>query len=342
MTAVARTAGVTRRDVMDMMQAYKKTSLLRTGIELGVFDALADGPITGDEVATRVGAHPRGTRILLDALAAIGLVEVVAGHYELPQGVADSLVSSKPGYVGGMIRVMASDQEWDGLRDLTAAVRAGGTVAEVHAETPEYTYWEDFATYATHVAEPTADVLSATIAPWAAGRESLDILDVACGHGVYGYTVARDNPAARVWSLDWPNVLAVTEGHARRFGVRDRAEYIPGDMFSTPLGGPYDMVLLTNVTHHFSEEKVTELIGRLSTAIKPGGRLVIVGFTVTDAPPIEDPAPHLFSVLMLVWTHEGESHSVAAYNRALGVNGFTEATVVPTDLPFYVLVADKV
>jgi hypothetical protein len=66
-----------------------------------------------------------------------------------------------------------------------------------------------------------------------------------------------------------------------------------------------------------------------------------VGFTVTDAPPIEDPAPHLFSVLMLVWTHEGESHSVAAYNRTLTATGFTPAQVVPTDLPFYVLVADK-
>ena len=112
-------------------------------------------------------------------------------------------------------------------------------------------------------------------------------------------------------------------------------------MFEVPLGGPYDVVFVTNVTHHFSAEKVTELLTRLGTVVKPGGRIVLIGFTVGAEPPVRDPAPHLFSVLMLVWTFEGESHSVATYNKALNAAGFTDATVHPTDLPFRILVAER-
>ncbi|MGN9911267.1 methyltransferase [Phytohabitans sp. LJ34] len=330
-----------RHDLMDMMQAYKKTSLLRTGVELGVFDALATAPATAGALASTLGIHPRGARILLDALTAIRLVDRTGEHFSLTPVAAEHLVRDRPDYLGGMVKVMSSDWEWDALRDLSAAVRAGGTVLDVHAETPEYTYWEDFAAYATKVAHPTAEVMAEALAPWAKEQPELKVLDVACGHGVYGYTLAQHHPQAVVTSLDWPNVLAVTEKHAERLGVRDRARFLPGDMFTAELGGPYDVVLLTNVTHHFSEERVHELVGRLGTAVKPGGRLVIVGFTTGDESPALDPAPYLFSVLMLVWTHEGESHSVAAYNRVLSAAGFGPATVHPTDLPFRVLVAEK-
>ncbi|MEU7779706.1 methyltransferase [Micromonospora parva] len=332
---------LTRRDINDMMQAYKKTSLLRTGVELGVFDALAAGPATAGGLAPKLGIHPRGARILLDALTAIRLTDRTGEHFSLTPAAADHLVSTRPDYLGGMVKVMSSDWEWDALRDLSAAVREGGTVLDVHAETPEYSYWEDFAAYATKVAQPTAEVMAEALAPWAKERAELDILDVACGHGVYGYTLAQHNPQATVTSLDWPNVLAVTEKHAERLGVRDRASFLPGDMFTTDLGGPYDVALLTNVTHHFSEERVHELVKRLGSVVKQGGRLVIVGFTTGDESPALDPAPYLFSVLMLVWTFEGESHSVAAYNRALAAAGFGPATVHPTDLPFRVLVAEK-
>jgi ubiquinone/menaquinone biosynthesis C-methylase UbiE len=331
----------TQPELFEMMQVYKKTSLLRAGLNLGVFDALAAGPRNIEDVAQRIQAHPRGTRILVNALASIGLLELKDGKFRLTSGAARHLVSTGPEYVGGMARVFASDWEWDALKDLAAAVRRGGTVQEVHAETPGYEYWEDFASYATTVAEPTARVLADVLAPWAGRRETLDVLDVACGHGVYGYTIAVSHPQARVWSLDWPNVLEITKQHAKRLGVRARAQFIPGDMFEVPLGGPYDLVLVTNVTHHFAEERVTALLTRLASVVRPGGRVVIVGFIRSDGPPALDPAPHLFSVLMLAWTFQGESHSVEVYNRALGASGFGDAVVHPTRLPFRILVAQR-
>lgn len=330
-----------REELFKQMQAYKQTSLLRAGIELGVFDHLGDGPVDVDTVANGIGAAPRGTRILLNALAAIRVVETDGERYWIPADTADLLVSTRPTFAGGMIKVFAGDREWDSMKDIASAIKHGGTVEDQNAETPEYDYWTDFAANANVVAEPTAEVLAAQIQDWANAKGELKVLDVACGHGVYGYTVAKHFPQAKIWSLDWENVLPVAKEHATRIGVVDRVDFIAGDMFEVPLGGPYDLVLITNVTHHFSQEKALELVRRGASVLAPGGRLGIVGFTSSDKLPAEDPAPYLFDVLMLAWTTQGEVHSEAVYDRMLAQAGLRAIANEPVaGLAFHVLVAE--
>jgi C-methyltransferase len=333
---------LTRDRVFSLIQGYRDTSLLRTGVRLGVFDDLGTGPATADDVSARLGLDPRGGLILLNALVAIGLLEVADDVFSLAPGAEKWLVSGSTGSVANLVHVLASDWEWDALKVLDEAVRLGGTVVEEQAETPDFRYWRDFATYATAATGPTADLVVRELAGWMAARPAVDVLDVACGHGLYGYALAAREPSARVWDLDWPHVLEVAAGHAERLGVSDRVRHIPGDMFEEPLGGPYDVALVTNVLHHFSEERATELLSRVAGALKPGGKLVVVGFTVTDEPPDRDPAPHLFSVLMLAWTTAGEVHTERAYDRMLTAAGFTAPRVhrLPA-VPMRVLIADR-
>jgi len=328
--------------IFQMMQAYKITALLATGIELGVFDCMAAGATDALTVATRLHLDPRATKLLMNALAAIGLLEPSGGGHRLSPETDSYLVRKRPGYVGDMTRVMASRWEWSAIQQLPEAVRKGGTVMPEHAETPGYEYWEDFAAHATAVAKPTAELTAEVIAHWASGRRRLDILDVACGHGMYGFTLARQHPQAHVWSLDWPNVLPIAHGHAVQMGVADRVSMIAGDMFTIPLGGPYDVVMVTNVLHHFSEQRATELLRRLCAVLCSGGRLIVVGFAVGEGPAAMDPAPHLFSILMLVWTTQGEVHSMAAYERMMAGAGLLSSNMynVP-GLPLHVMIADK-
>lgn len=315
---------LTRLEVFGMLLAYKNTAVLTTGIELGVFDAIAAGASTAAEVARAQSLDPRGAKLLLNALSSLGLLESDGVTYGLPAGADKLLVRGNPGFVGGMAKVMASTWEWDALRSLPDAVRRGGTVVTQHAETPEYAYWEDFAAYADAVATPAAELTADMLSTWAAGRERLNVLDMACGHGLYGYTLAARNPNARVWSLDWPNVLPVALARADRMGIADRVSAIGGDMFEADLGGPYDVVMITNVLHHFSQDRAVDLLRRAAGVLTEDGLIVVVGFTVSDAPPAEDADAHLFSILMLIWTHEGEVHSLQDYQRMLHDAGFAD------------------
>jgi 2-polyprenyl-3-methyl-5-hydroxy-6-metoxy-1,4-benzoquinol methylase len=329
--------------LIDMAQSVRRAGVLLAGLDLAVFDTMADGPAGPETIAAQLDAPARGVRVLLRALAAIELLRTDGERFWLAAGVDRVLVRSSPGYFGDLLRLAISRYEWEAMGRLSDAVRHGGTVLDTHAETPEYAFWEDLARNPTAHTPLVADLLAETLAPWAEGRESLDILDVACGHGLYGYTVAQRNPQARVRSMDWANVLEYSRGHAERLGVLDRVELTPGDMFEAPLGGPYDLSLITNVLHHFSAERAGRMLRRLADVTRPGGRIGIVAITANDRDPASDPVPHLFAALMLALTHEGESHPLETYRELLTANGFGEPQLHQIGgVPLRLLIAERI
>jgi C-methyltransferase len=275
-------------------------------------------------------------------MAALGLLTEADGRFGLAPGAEELLVSSSPQYAGGITSVAASTGEWDALGRLATTVREGTPVPGVNALEPGFPYWVDFATHTTFGTLRAATMLADVLAPWIEGRDTLDVLDTGCGHGLAGYVLAQRNPQAHVHSQDWGNVLAVAEGHAEKLGVRDRVTMLPGDAFEVELGGPYDLIVVGNLLFHFSPERAEELLARLAGALKPDGRLVVLGFTTGDQPPTAEPHGHLLGLLMLSWTAGGRMHSTADHRRMLAAAGLTrtELTARP-GLPLSILVAER-
>jgi ubiquinone/menaquinone biosynthesis C-methylase UbiE len=169
---------------------------------------------------------------------------------------------------------------------------------------------------------PGGRAVTDLVEEWSRERETLQILDVACGSGLLSLTVAAQHPEARATLLDWANVLSRTADNVDRLGLRGRTDFIEGDVFTVPLRGPYDLIIASHIFHHFSEQRCLALMRRLAEVLKPDGRLVIQDF-VSGLSPAETPFPYLFSVRMLTWTREGESHSIDVYERLLRQAGFS-------------------
>lgn len=318
-------AAVSPEPLMQMIHGLQVTAILRAGVQLGVFDQISNGNNRASSIATAVGADQRGTRILLDALTAIGLLERNDGYRLTP--LADTfLVARRPSYLGGMVNILAGSWTWTAYQRLADAVRHGGTVLDQHAETPGHEFWETFAPSSIGVAAPAAHALAELLRGWAGQRESLKILDIACGSGLYSLTLAAEHPMARATLLDWANVLERTKDNVDRLGLRESASFIDGDVFNVELGGPYDVIIASHIFHHFSEERCLELMRRLAEALKPDGRLVIHEF-ISGSRPADEPFPYLFSVIMLAWSHAGEAYSLDTYQRLLHEAGFSPPKV---------------
>lgn len=232
------------------------------------------------------------------------------------------LVREGAAYLGDLADVFFSDWQWRGHLGLADAVRQGGTISdEQNVETPQHPFWETFVDAWTGASFPSAHAVAAILAPWAATRRPLEILDVACGSGIYGATLAGAHDGSRVAFLDWPSVLKSTRAYAGQFGVDARAHYLSGDMFEIQLGGPYDLALASHVFHHFAPERCVELLRRIAEALKPGGRIAIHDFIVTTTP-AQEPAAALFSVIMLVRTKQGRAYTLNDYETMLSQAGF--------------------
>ena len=132
----------------------------------------------------RLGSDERKTRILLDTLIALRLLERDEAHRLTT--LADAfLATGRPGYLGGTINIMAAPWIWTAFQNLPKAVRHGGTVLDQPAETPEWQFWETFASSSSAIAIPAAQMLVELLQARTQQRGSLSIPDIACGSGLY-------------------------------------------------------------------------------------------------------------------------------------------------------------
>ena len=207
-TQHAAPQGPTPERIFQTLSAHQQTAALKAAIELDVFTAVAEGDDTPARVAARTGAAERGARILCDYLTVHGFLRKEDGRYNLTEESALFLDRRSPAYVGGVADFVAGEHLVAGFRELTDAVRKGGTMLSAQGSmTPEHPMWEDFARSMTALARPTAEAIPRIVG--AGGMETCKVLDIAAGHGIYGITIARENPRAEVYAVDWQKVLEI-------------------------------------------------------------------------------------------------------------------------------------
>ena len=137
----------------------------------------------------------------------------------------------------------------EGHLRLTEAVRRGGTAlgeGTLERENPD---WVKFARAMMPMMHRPAEMIAAELRK---GGEVHKVLDIAASHGIFGISVAKQNPAAQIYASDWKNVLEVGSKNAQAMGVGDRYHLLPGSAFETDFGSGYDLVLVPNFLHTIS------------------------------------------------------------------------------------------
>ena len=111
--------------IIEFGHAFRASKALLSAVELGVFTALADGPLDLKTLRKRVGIDERGARDFLDALVALGmLVRRPDGRYANSAETDLYLDRNKPTYVGGVLESSIT-RHYDVWGALTAALRTG-------------------------------------------------------------------------------------------------------------------------------------------------------------------------------------------------------------------------
>jgi ubiquinone/menaquinone biosynthesis C-methylase UbiE len=311
----------------DTVNAHVRTAAIKAAIELNLFTAIGDGSATAAEIAARCEASERGTRILCDYLTIIGFLIKQDHHYRLTPETAIFLDRRSPAYLGSAIEFLLSPELTSGFKELTAAVRKGGTVmaqeGTVSAENP---IWVKFARAMAAVAMVPAQQLVKLLS----GDPSRKwrVLDIAAGHGMYGITFAQHHPKAEVVALDWANVLEVAKENAKAAGIGHRFSTIAGSAFEVDLGSGYDLVFLTNFLHHFDMAACEKLLRKVHAALVDGGRAVTLDF-IPDEDRITPPDAAAFAMIMLGTTPSGDAYTFAEYERMFANAGFARSQFYP-------------
>jgi ubiquinone/menaquinone biosynthesis C-methylase UbiE len=308
------------------VNAFQRTAAIKAAVELDVFTGIAEGKSSAAELAARCGAAERGVRILCDALAVMGfLVKGERGRYALTPDSAAFLDRRSPAYAGGIVEFLLAPPLVDAFAAATDAARKGGTaLAGAGTVDDANPVWVKFARAMAPVMAMPAELLARLVN--GESTKPLRVLDVAAGHGLFGLAFAKVNPGARVVALDWPAVVEVAKQNAQAAGVADRFETIAGNAFEVEFGGPYDVVLLTNILHHFDPPTCETLLKKVRGCLAEGGRAVTLEF-VPDEDRAGPPESVMFALTMLATTPSGDAYTFAELERMFRNAGFSRSAL---------------
>ena len=301
--------------------------------ELGVPDALADGPATAAPLAERLGCDPDALHRLLRAGAAEGLLRMGRdGSFRLTR-VGAALRTDAPRDVASWARYLVAPSTtaaWAGLAD---GVRTGSSpFRSAHGTT----VWEWFAEhpdeerrFAAAMRSLTAEWTPAIVAgyPW---PQHGTVCDVAGGVGTLLAAVLAARPGLRGVLVDAPGVLAEADDWLTERGIRERVELVEGDIFGS-WSAAADLYLLKDVLHDWDDVRAARILAGVRAAAPAGARVVLVeDLQPRDRP---DPVASLQDLQMLTQCDGGRQRSAGELASLLGAAGFAPGAVRHTAGP---------
>lgn len=308
--------------IMAAVNGYQQTATMHTALELGLFTAIGMGHRTPKALAEHCHASEKGMRILCDYLVISGFLTKGEEGYGLAADSALFLDRRSPAYFGAVASYLSSSSAIRlAFNDFTSVVRKGGTLLNDEGGTisHENPVWQDFARSMVAMMAPAAESIAKMVK--ASDGPPMKVLDLAAGHGLFGITIARHNPNATVYAVDWTAVLEIAREHALSAGVAERWNEIEGSAFEVEFGTDYDVVLITNFHHHFNKQTVETLMRKVGAALKPGGVVATLEFVPNDDR-ISPPVPAAFSLIMMATTAEGDAYTFREYDEMYRNAGF--------------------
>jgi SAM-dependent methyltransferase len=304
--------------VYNLFTGVYKPQLVRIALVLDVFTPLASGPADVQAVAQACGSSTTGTRLLLDYLSNIGVLERRANSYSLPPATAAFFLPDKPAYVGDLVLQRTAAETVEGYLE---ALRSGHPYSPVRP-------WAQEAWLQSY-ASPQPALEMWRLAGIEPGRTSrLHIVDLACGCALKSLALAHADPLVQVTCVDSSEVLNVARDLAGRLGIISQVEYVPADILTFGLGvGQYGAALLGQVTHYFTPEQNIALFKRVCQSLAPHGVLVL------DAPMMSETCDEWNSFgSFFIWaTSAGKAHSFMEYSNWLEIAGFEVVRQLGTD-----------
>jgi SAM-dependent methyltransferase len=313
-------------DILQLSGGYWSACALHAGVRLDLFTPLNGVVLSAAEVAAACHCDQRAMEMLLNALAAIGLVDRQANGFIATGFAGQYLAKNAPGYLGHIIRhhhhLMAG---WSILHE---AVQSGGPVRERVSHGDDESERESFLLGMYNLASQLAPRVAAGIDLGGCLR----LLDLGGGPGTYAIHFCRQNPGLSAVVYDLPATRSFAEATIRRYDLERRIAFAAGDYHNDSVPDGFDVAWLSHILHAEGAEGCGTILRKAAGALKPGGTLLVQEFILDDTK--DGPLfPALFSLNMLLGTPSGQSYSGGELCGMMERAGLADIRRLPIELP---------
>jgi hypothetical protein len=310
--------------------AFWSSKVLLTAVDFELFTKLGKRRVTGVELGSELGLHPRGISDFFDALVAMKFLDregdgLFAKYFNTPAGSL-YLDRASPRYVGGIL-VMLNNRLFKFWDDLPDALRSGkpqneikhgqkGMFEELYEELPRL---EQFMGAMTGLSRINFEAFAAKF-----DFSNFNTLcDVGGATGLLCIEAAKKHPHLQCVSFDLPPVEPIARKHIDLAGLSDRIRTASGDFFKDPLPKA-DIITMGMILHDWNLEKKMRLLRAAYDALPPNGALVAIEALIDDTRR-ENVFGLLMSLNMLIEFGDAFDYSAADFRgwcREVGFNRF--------------------
>lgn len=261
--------------MIDALAGPLKARCVMAATTLGVFDAMRDGSHRVTDLAARCQVDPAALELLLRTLVVFDYVVQRGETFALSAMARRTTLRDSPRSLAGYITF--NYVQWRFMEGLESLLRSGRGLDFHHTmENPDE--WKAYQRAMLELARFDAPVVAARV-PVPAGAR--DLLDLAGSHGLMGAAICRRHPPLRSTVLDLPQAIDHARALAAEERIGDVVTHYAGDLMTDDLGTSRDVVLVSQILHHFTPERIVTVLRRVHAALRPGG---VAAIWEVDAP----------------------------------------------------------
>jgi C-methyltransferase len=324
--------------MLEMIVAGWTSQAITVAAQLGVADALAEGPLPIDELAARVDADADALRRLLRALIGRGIFRQLRdGRYAL-NSLSDTLRSDAPVSMTSAAQFYGSQEQRERWTLLVDSVRTGNAVVAALRGKESFEYFAAKPELAELFNQTMTSVSELTDAPVVAGYDFSSyptIVDVGGGHGPLLAAILAAAPASHGVLYDLPLVVANAPNLLREHGVADRVRIVEGSFFDS-VPGDGDAYILKNIIHDWPDDKAVDILRNVRAAAGPRATVLLIEFVI---PNHSRDFPGKWVDLEMMLNLGARERTAAEYRDLLSQAGFRMTRVVQTAAPLSVVEA---
>lgn len=337
---------LTPERIIQVGMGFWPARTLQTAAKLGLFTALGNRSMTGDEIADELGLAPRAIPDFTDALVALRFLERDGdgpdARYRNGEEAALFLDKASRAYIGGFLE-MAHDRLYPFWADLDEGLKTGE--AQNEAKRGMSSIFET--AYASK--ESLEQFLSAmsgiSTGNFKAFAVDFDfspyetMCDVGGAEGILAIEVARANPHMSCITADLPPVQPIAQAKVDEAELGDRVTTRAIDFFNDDLPKA-DVITMGMILHDWDLATKKMLIAKAYDALPNGGAYVVIEQLIDDARR-ENVFGLMMSLNMLIEGGDAFDYTGADFDEWCKAAGFKRTEVMHLAGPSSAAIAYK-
>ena len=314
--------------IMKTASAFYESCTLFAACDAGVFQALHSlKQADAKTISRHCSISEKGSRLLLNACAALGLIEKEGSQY---RNTKESECFLVPGSFGDLTGAIKYNRDvytaWGKLNEFVTTGRP--------VEKPSIHLGEDKDRTRNFVLSMHGRALGIgkALVPHLDFSGCKKILDVGGGPGTYSVLIARAWPDAECRVLDLAPVTAIADELIKEQRMSDRVRTMTGDFRTHDFGKDNDAILFLGVLHQESLSSIGALLKKAFTSLRPGGIVYIMDM-MTDETYTRPAFSALFALNMALTAKDGWVFSETDLSVQLTEARFTNIDISPLPPP---------